>query len=117
MYSTLEHPPATYLGTGPICPSKQATKGGVFTTNGTADGSSSQEHLAPRFPYAFRSADGSGNNPLFPNLGKAGMPYARSVQGKHPFAPNTLPDPGEVFDVLLKARDVRSLPLVGCIRR
>ena len=108
MYSTLEHPPATYLGTNPTAPPKPATNGGVYTTNGSAaNGSSPQERAPPpRFPYAFRSADGSGNNTLFPNLGKAGTPYARSVQGKHPFAPNTLPDPGEVFDVLLKARDV-----------
>ena len=68
-----------------------------------------------RSPYAIRSADGSGNNILLPNLGKAGTPYARSVQNKHPFAPNTLPDPGLVFDALLKARDVRHNPLLVCL--
>ena len=41
-----------------------------------------------------------------PNLGKAGTPYARSVQGKYPLPSTTLPDPGDVFDSLLKARDV-----------
>lgn len=56
--------------------------------------------------FAFRAADGSGNNPHMPELGKAGLPYARSVQGKHPSPPNSLPDPGLVFDTLLKARDV-----------
>lgn len=56
--------------------------------------------------YAWRSADGSGNNPLVPDLGKAGSSYARSVQGKHPLPANALPDPGLVFDTLLKARDV-----------
>lgn len=57
--------------------------------------------------YQFRSADGSGNNPLYPELGQSGRPYARSVQGKHPLPANVLPDPGLVFDTLLKARDVR----------
>lgn len=56
--------------------------------------------------FTFRAADGSGNNPHMPELGKAGLPYARSVQGKHPLPPNSLPDPGLVFDTLLKARDV-----------
>ena len=27
----------------------------------------------------FRSADGSGNNFLIPDLGKSGLPYAKSV--------------------------------------
>ena len=56
--------------------------------------------------YRFRSADGSGNNPVIPWLGKAGLPYARSVQSKHPLPANVLPDPGLVFDTILKARDV-----------
>lgn len=61
--------------------------------------------------FAFRSADGSGNNPEFPLLGKSGLPYARSVQGKHPLPDNILPDPGLVFDTILKARDVSFLIL------
>ncbi|THH11068.1 hypothetical protein EW145_g888 [Phellinidium pouzarii] len=58
----------------------------------------------------YRSADGSGNNPLQPDLGKAGLSYARTVQGKHPLAANALPDPGLVFDTLLKARDFQPHP-------
>ncbi|KAI5117535.1 hypothetical protein M0805_004768 [Coniferiporia weirii] len=58
----------------------------------------------------FRTADGSGNNPLQPELGKAGTSYARSVQGKHPLPENALPDPGLVFDTLLKARDFKEHP-------
>ncbi|KAH8111877.1 heme peroxidase [Phellopilus nigrolimitatus] len=60
--------------------------------------------------YSYRSADGSGNNPLQPELGKAGLQYARSVQGRHPLPMNTLPDPGLVFDTLLKARDFQPHP-------
>ncbi|PAV22931.1 heme peroxidase [Pyrrhoderma noxium] len=60
--------------------------------------------------YRFRSADGSGNNPIIPWLGKAGLPYARSVQSKHPLPANVLPDPGLVFDTILKARDFKAHP-------
>lgn len=54
----------------------------------------------------YRSADGGGNDMTNPDLGRAGTPYARSVQGKVPQPSNTMPDPGLVFDALLKARDV-----------
>ncbi|PPQ98253.1 hypothetical protein CVT26_003424 [Gymnopilus dilepis] len=48
--------------------------------------------------YAWRTADGSFNNIEYPDLGKAGTPYARSVQQTHPLPPNQLPDSGLVFD-------------------
>ena len=131
LYGTLPHPPATYLGTpAPIAPTPVPSKstetlgGGTVQTeapaantegNGLAPAPSALGQaiepvpVSPQLPYAFRSADGSGNNVLMPNLGKAGMPYARSVQNKHPLPSNTLPDSGLVFDVLLKADDVRLL--------
>lgn len=52
--------------------------------------------------YAWRTADGSYNNIEIPNLGKAGTPYARSVQQSHPIPADRLPDPGLIFDTLLK---------------
>ncbi|KAI8996529.1 linoleate diol synthase [Trametes punicea] len=52
--------------------------------------------------YAYRTADGSNNNPCAPNLGKAGTPYARSVQQSHPLPRNEMPDAGLVFDTLLR---------------
>ncbi|KAF4623505.1 hypothetical protein D9613_002388 [Agrocybe pediades] len=52
--------------------------------------------------YQFRKADGSNNNVEMPDIGKAGMPYARSVQGKSGLPRSSLPDPGLVFDSLLK---------------
>lgn len=58
--------------------------------------------------FAFRSADGAGNNTLFPNLGRAGTPYSRSVQPRHPIPVSSLPDPGLVFDSLLKREKVRA---------
>ncbi|KAK6536698.1 hypothetical protein TWF281_000918 [Arthrobotrys megalospora] len=48
----------------------------------------------------YRSADGSYNNILYPHLGKAGTPYARSVRPMKKM-PGARPDPGLLFDVLL----------------
>ncbi|KAF7343731.1 Heme peroxidase [Mycena sanguinolenta] len=52
--------------------------------------------------YAWRSADGGNNNVNMPEMGKAGTPYARSVQQTYPLPKHELPDPGLVFDTLLK---------------
>ncbi|KAF8916280.1 heme peroxidase [Mucidula mucida] len=52
--------------------------------------------------YKFRAADGSNNNILAPDMGKAGTPYSRSVQQIHPLSPKDLPDAGLVFDTLLQ---------------
>ncbi|PFH51764.1 hypothetical protein AMATHDRAFT_2679 [Amanita thiersii Skay4041] len=52
--------------------------------------------------YAYRTADGSFNNIDAPGMGQAGTPYARSVQQVNPLPKNLLPDPGLVFDTLLK---------------
>ena len=45
-------------------------------------------------------------------MGKAGMPYARSVQQMHPIPPNTLPDAGLVFDTLLRRQKVTPSVLI-----
>ncbi|KIM44733.1 hypothetical protein M413DRAFT_442688 [Hebeloma cylindrosporum] len=55
--------------------------------------------------YAWRTADGSYNNIDIPDLGKAGTPYSRSVQQTHPLPQNQLPDPGLLFDTLLRRED------------
>ncbi|KAF8210021.1 heme peroxidase [Mycena galopus ATCC 62051] len=54
----------------------------------------------------FRQADGRGNNLLHPNMGRAGTPYARSVPRKSTVTASSLPDPGIVFDTLMRARNV-----------
>lgn len=56
--------------------------------------------------YAFRTADGSYNNVQVPDMGKAGLPYSRSVQQTHPLPNHMLPDPGLVFDTLLRREKV-----------
>ncbi|KAJ7174160.1 heme peroxidase [Mycena crocata] len=64
----------------------------------------------PHAMHSFRQAEGGGNNLQIPQLGKAGTPYARSVQGKWCYAPTSLPDPGVIFDTLMKARDRKDHP-------
>lgn len=57
--------------------------------------------------HSFRHANGGGNNLQSPEIGRAGTPYVRSVQGKGGLPRSSLPDPGLVFDTLLKRREVR----------
>ncbi|KAF8323486.1 heme peroxidase [Cantharellus anzutake] len=52
--------------------------------------------------YQFRSADGSGNSPFDPQMGKAFSSYSRSCTSTRALPPNELPDPGLVFDCLIK---------------
>ncbi|KAH9973470.1 putative linoleate diol synthase [Lactifluus volemus] len=54
--------------------------------------------------FAYRRIDGACNNPGDPDLGKAGRPYARSVQQLHPLPRNMLPSADLVFEALLKRR-------------
>ena len=53
--------------------------------------------------WRYRTADGSHNNILYPELGKAGSYYARSVVPQRS-PPAALPDPGDVFDELFARR-------------
>ncbi|EMD61935.1 hypothetical protein COCSADRAFT_38736 [Bipolaris sorokiniana ND90Pr] len=59
----------------------------------------SPTHAGPSARY--RNHDGSGNNPHLPNMGKAGLPYARNVPPMKPKGPN-LPDVEDVYEALLK---------------
>lgn len=61
---------------------------------------------APDGLHQYRMPDGSFNNILEPNLGRAGTPYAKSVRTeKH--LHGVKPDPGLLFDLLL-ARDEKA---------
>ena len=51
--------------------------------------------------YQWRSADGSGNNLVFPEVGKAGQKFIQECIPKRRCAV-TLPDPGVVFDEVLR---------------
>lgn len=61
-------------------------------------------------PYAFRSADGSGYSTLYPDMGAARQPYARTVPPTTPASRQALPDAGMVFDALLARRPTKSRP-------
>lgn len=50
--------------------------------------------------YIYRKADGSNNNILWPHLGAARQPYARTVRPRL-MQPVARPDPGLIFDSLL----------------
>ncbi|MCJ1272406.1 hypothetical protein MMC21_000192 [Puttea exsequens] len=59
-------------------------------------------YLGDKFQY--RQADGSNNNIMYPKLGAANTPYARSVS-PNTLSPGALPDPGLIFDSVM-AREV-----------
>ncbi|KAH7325577.1 heme peroxidase family protein [Stachybotrys elegans] len=59
-------------------------------------------YLGDKFRY--RTADGSNNNILYPQLGAAGSHYARSVLPKHE-RNVILPDPVLIFDNLMARKD------------
>ncbi|KAG6833018.1 hypothetical protein H0H87_012276 [Tephrocybe sp. NHM501043] len=91
VYKDLPHPPRSYLA--PF----DASVSTVTTSPATRKGQP--------ITYAFRSADGSNYNPLAPTLGKAGSPYARSVPPIHIVPKHSLPDPGLVFDQILRRKE------------
>ncbi|KAJ5635758.1 Psi-producing oxygenase A [Penicillium longicatenatum] len=58
---------------------------------------------------SYRKADGSGNNPFWPNIGAAGTPYARSVRPTI-VQPVDRPDPETLFDTLLARKEFKEHP-------
>lgn len=81
VYKDLPHPPSSYLA----LPNPASSVG-----------------PPSKVKYAFRSADGSNYNPLFPTMGRANSPYARSVPSTNFVPSSALPDAGLVFDTLLR---------------
>ncbi|KAH6847782.1 heme peroxidase [Chaetomium sp. MPI-CAGE-AT-0009] len=59
--------------------------------------------------YKYRQADGSYNNIMFPQLGAAGTPYARSVNATV-LRPGALPDPNLVYDSVMKRTEYKKHP-------
>ena len=66
-----------------------------------------QSGLGPTWQY--RSADGSNNNPVFPQLGAAGSAYARTVRPEM-MQPIARPDPGVVFDSIMARKTFQPHP-------
>lgn len=97
LYKDLPHPVAGYVAL-PLAEHRCC----LVTSNHTQCAQRALKDV-PRPPvkYAFRSVDGSHYNPLFPSMGQARRPYARSVPSKHCLPKDLLPDAGLVFDTLL----------------
>lgn len=53
--------------------------------------------------YVFRKADGSNNNFLWPHVGAAGQPYARTIKSIKS-QPVARPDPAVIFESVLKRK-------------
>ncbi|KAI9776651.1 MAG: hypothetical protein M1839_009457 [Geoglossum umbratile] len=64
-------------------------------------------YVGPQFQY--RMADGSNNNILYPQIGKAGTPYAKTVKSLTQL-PVPAPDAGTVFDALMRRKGYREHP-------
>jgi hypothetical protein len=66
-----------------------------------------QSYLGEKYQY--RSADGSNNSLVNPQIGKAGTPYARTVKPSKMQTP-ARPDPGVVFDSLMTRKHAELHP-------
>lgn len=66
-----------------------------------------QSYLGPKYQY--RSADGSFNSLIHPQLGQAGTPYARTVKPSMIQTP-ARPDPGVVFDSIMTRKHAEPHP-------
>ncbi|KIY52209.1 heme peroxidase [Fistulina hepatica ATCC 64428] len=91
LYKDLPHPPSGYLGNLKLSTSEVKTD-------------------IPRVNYAYRSANGSNYNTLFPSMGQAGMPYARSVPSQNVTPLQNLPEASVVFDALLRRKEFEPHP-------
>ncbi|KAI4142174.1 MAG: hypothetical protein LQ341_003278 [Variospora aurantia] len=59
--------------------------------------------------YMYRQPDGSYNNVLYPHLGAANTPYARSVNSSV-LSPGAMPDPGMIFDSVMSRNEFKEHP-------
>ncbi|KJA25365.1 hypothetical protein HYPSUDRAFT_64946 [Hypholoma sublateritium FD-334 SS-4] len=83
LYRDLPHPPSGYVGLPRVRTAAPPPE-------------------APRRKYAFRSPDGSNYSQASPTMGMAGSAYAQYVPSTNNSPKTALPDPGLVFDTLLK---------------
>ncbi|KAF5026379.1 hypothetical protein F66182_1507 [Fusarium sp. NRRL 66182] len=114
LWSNLQHPPLSYVGGDvkyevvgsdrpaqrPSCDRYDTIE---FKVPGTRVLLREQVPQAPDGLHQYRMPDGSFNNILEPNLGRAGTPYAKSVRSEKRLH-GVKPDPGLLFDLLM-ARD------------
>ncbi|KAM0207497.1 hypothetical protein ACHAQD_012015 [Fusarium lateritium] len=114
LWGNLQHPPLSYVGGDvkyeAVNDEKAAHKHNCdeydtieFKVPGTDVLLREQVPQAPNGLHQYRMPDGSFNNILEPNLGRAGTPYAKSVKSEKRLH-GVKPDPGLLFDLLM-ARD------------
>ncbi|SPJ72098.1 related to linoleate diol synthase [Fusarium torulosum] len=114
LWGNLQHPPLSYVGGDvkyeAVNDEKPAHQHNCdeydtieFKVPGTDVLLREQVPQAPNGLHQYRMPDGSFNNILEPNLGRAGTPYAKSVKSEKRLH-GVKPDPGLLFDLLM-ARD------------
>lgn len=111
LWGNLQHPPLSYVG-GDIkyevagsgaATAVQAPKSSDVIEFKAPDSDITLREIVPQAPdglHQYRMPDGSFNNILQPNLGKAGTPYAKSVRNVKRLQ-GVKPDPGLLFDLLM----------------
>lgn len=113
LWDNLQHPPLSYVGgdvkyevVNPSNPKEPTKPSDEITFPSPDDPSIILREQVPPSPdglYQYRMPDGSYNNILTPNLGRAGTAYAKSIRSGKTLH-GVKPDPGLLFDLLM-ARD------------
>ncbi|KAI2473738.1 heme peroxidase [Annulohypoxylon bovei var. microspora] len=113
LWDNLQHPPLSYLGGDvkyEVVNSQESQNSNskpydAIEFKAPESDVTLREHVpvAPDGLHHYRTPDGSFNNPIQPNLGRAGAPYAKSVRNIKRLH-GVKPDPGLLFDLLM-ARD------------
>ncbi|KPM36966.1 Psi-producing oxygenase A [Neonectria ditissima] len=115
LWDTLQHPPLSYVGGDVkfdiINPDGSTVQGDPKPVDviefKAPDSDITLREQIPQAPdgyHQYRMPDGSFNNILAPNLGKAGTPYAKTVRTTKRLH-GVKPDPGLLFDLLLARSD------------
>ncbi|EMD84856.1 hypothetical protein COCHEDRAFT_1219837 [Bipolaris maydis C5] len=106
LWDNLQHPPLSYMG-GSLKVKIEGDKTEVrltdtITYKSPENGVEITETmpLRPHAMHQYRTPDGSYNNILSPDLGRAGTPYAKSVLTSKKLH-GVKPDPGLLFDLLM----------------
>ncbi|KAI1377390.1 heme peroxidase [Hypoxylon crocopeplum] len=115
LWDNLQHPPLTYVGgdvryevvdpNEPAASQSQPEPRDTIEFQAPDSDIILREHVpvAPDGLHHYRTPDGSFNNPVQPNLGRAGAPYAKTVRNTKRLH-GVKPDAGLLFDLLM-ARD------------
>ncbi|KAF7507317.1 hypothetical protein GJ744_010751 [Endocarpon pusillum] len=122
LWNNLQHPPLSYLGGNVSYQTDQEVEQAKVGKSNTKTSSLEPESVefvspvnaniklvetVPTPPNAvlqYRTPDGSYNNILSPDLGRAGTPYAKSVRTEKKLA-GVKPDAGLLFDLLMARGD------------